>query len=478
MKRKASDSTNYKYDMYDSRGSKRYKSKPATRKRTWKEFGRQAVGTAAASTLGFIGANTGGAIVAGRKTWDYLAPDLKVEEEDNMTPLLEAAGIYPKKTMVGTSYTTGKFNKLGRPSSEVNHITKYQKNGILINKEVYGQIASPDCVYLTHSTYDQIAIAQAIGSAILRKIFKKGGYNVTSVTERLPLQDDQANSENFKFQMNTALIDSQTLSKFEWITINTDTIETMLVKNFNGQGFSLYDFIKASLQASELSTLQLIDNIVLYSRDRYEAEGSNFRLAASLNMKNEILQLYSKSTMIVQNRTKSASGASETEVVDNQPLKGTLYQFAGGVPQSKQYDNFRINRMNDFAVLLNRAQDLTPSNDFKVPPVPKYFNNCYKSTGISLNPGNIKHCTISSTWSGYINNILFGSLTCRRGINLMINTPGKSQMVGLQETINSGSTNLITCTYEASKVIGANLISGPTPVCLPKFEEVNYNLIV
>lgn len=50
-----------------------------TRERTFKEFGTQVAGTAAAATLGFIGADVGGAMVAGKRTWDYLAPDLEME---------------------------------------------------------------------------------------------------------------------------------------------------------------------------------------------------------------------------------------------------------------------------------------------------------------------------------------------------------------------------------------------------------------
>ena len=52
-----------------------------TRERTFKEFGTQVVGTAAASTLGFITMNVPGAMIAGKKTYDYLAPDLKEETE-------------------------------------------------------------------------------------------------------------------------------------------------------------------------------------------------------------------------------------------------------------------------------------------------------------------------------------------------------------------------------------------------------------
>lgn len=50
-----------------------------TRDRTYKELGTQVVGTTAAATLGFITGNVPGAMIAGKKTWDYLSPDLKMD---------------------------------------------------------------------------------------------------------------------------------------------------------------------------------------------------------------------------------------------------------------------------------------------------------------------------------------------------------------------------------------------------------------
>lgn len=50
-----------------------------TRERTFHEFGTQVAGTAAASTLGFITGNVPGAMIAGKRTWDYLSPNLDID---------------------------------------------------------------------------------------------------------------------------------------------------------------------------------------------------------------------------------------------------------------------------------------------------------------------------------------------------------------------------------------------------------------
>jgi len=475
MKRKNTDSSNYKYDMYDTRSSKR--SRPAVRpspsykevkkrNRTWKEYGRQVVGTAAASTLGFIGANTGGAIVAGRKTWDYLAPNLDVE-------------MLPENNMRYKS--GGVVSKFGKPKKGYQTpLDVYQNNGVVFNKEVFGQVSSPDCVYIGHSTFDEEQITRTICLAILRKLFKKGGYNVTSTKETLPCTDNINNSEMFKFQIVTENIDTGATTDLDYETQPTDTLESISGANFNGNTFNFYDFIHNILKETDLTTFPIINHVILYAKDRYGSAGndSNYRLKASLNMKNETMKIYSRSNLIVQNVTKGAeSGTIVTEAIDAQPLKGVLYQFAGGVPQVKQRQNFRLNRMLSRGVFLNRAQDLTPAEDFKEPPNPDYFNNCYKAGKVTLLPGTLKKTHIISTWSGMFNNLMF-SLTSKRGSSLLYNVAGKSQLVALEEELNSGSANLITTSYECEKICGVMFVTGPAPSCLAKHEELNYSLTV
>jgi len=492
MKRKASDSTNYKYDMYDTRRSKRTRYNPRAvmpvtpkrtpRKRTWKEFGRQVAGTAAASTLGFIGANTGGAMVAGRKTWDYLAPDLEmdVEEEDNMLPLLEAAGINPKNIMSKGAVTYGN-RKFKNPSrSFYTPLQKFQANGMVYNKETFGKVVSPDCVYLGHSTYDQEQMSKTIALAIVRKLVKKAGYNPTTAKETIPFKDNIADSAGFKFQIVTENIETGALTSYDYETVNTDTLETIITANFNGQGFNFFDFINLIMAQNDTAAFTILSDVILYAKDRYDnilGEQSNYRLKASLNMKNEVLKVYSHSRLVVQNVTKgAASSSADDTAVDAQPLQGYFYQFAGGCPSSKQRGNYGISRLRSSGILLHRAQDLTPPEDFKEPPIPSTFNNCYKATKVGLEPGSMKRADITSNWTGFFNNLLFGSLTVKRGASLVFNTPGKSQMIALEEAMNTGSANLITTSYQCEKNIGVMLITSTKPICIAKHEEVVYNL--
>jgi len=478
MKRKSSDSTNYKYDMYDTRGSKRFKSKPATRKRTWKEFGKQAVAGAAGATLGFIHANTGGAMVGGKKAWDYVAPDLESKDEDMMAPLLEAAGIFPKKTMGGAvTYGNRKFSKPRK--NFYNPLTKYQAQGVVFTKEVYGKVTSPDCVYICHSTYDQEQLARTIALAILRKLFKKGGYDCTSTKEALPLTDFMAFSEGIRFQITTENIDTGALVNYSYETVATDTLDSIVGTNFLAQSFSFFDFINLIMSQNDNAVYTILNSVRLFTQDKHGpvTTVSDWRLKANLNMKNEIMKIYSHSRLVVQNATKgAASGSADDTAVDAQPLTGFFYQFAGGAPASKQRDNTGLSRLRSFGLQLHRAQDLSPPEDFKEPPLPATFNNCYKASNIGLEPGTMKRADLTSTWSGYFNNILFRSLTQKRGASLQFNTPGKCQLIALEEALNSGSTNLITTSYQSEKKMGVMFITGPKPIMIAKHEEVQYNL--
>jgi len=456
----------------------RYKSRAATRRRgrTWSQFAKQYVGTAAGATLGFIAADTGGAMVGGKKAWDYLKPK-EDEEDDNMVPLLEAAGITPKKQMRSGKYGNKRFAKPSKKFSSP--LTKYQAQGIVFNKETYGKVVSPDCVYIGHSTYDQEQISTTICLAILRKLFKKAGYDVTSTKETLPLKDDITTSEGFKFQIVVENIETGVITNYDLETVVADTLETIATRSFIATGFSFFDYINNVMKQDNAVNFTIINHCILYSKDRYGSSGgdSNYRLASSMNMKNEVMVLHSRSTLIVQNVTVGAiSSNSDDTAVDAQPLKGYLYQFAGGCPSSKQRGNYGISRLGNSGLILHRAQDLIPAEDFKEPPIPALFNNCYKASNIILEPGSLKKAEVISNWRGYFNNILFGSLTTKRGPFLSFNTPGKSQMVSLEEALNTGSSNLITTTYQCEKTVGVYFITGPKPTCVAKHTEVQNSL--
>jgi len=479
MKRKNTDSTNYKYDMYDERPAKRRKP----RQRTWSEFGKQVAGGAAASTLGYIHGNLPTAIEAGTAAYEYLAPDLEMDvddEEDRMTPLLEAAGITPKNI---NGMSSGKYyNKsFRRPSKggKYSPLTKYQANGVVYNKEIYGKITSPDCVYIGHSTYDLEGIAMTITLAILRKIFKKGGMTMTSTKER-PFGGTLTDGFGFKIQIVTCNINDGSFVHYDIKTSAVDSFEDIALKPFLGQGFCFFDLINLLMQQNDSSTIQILETVVLYTIDKYGTGGDNeeWRLAASLNMKNEVMKVYLHSTLHVQNVTKGSSSASNDDTaVDAQPLKGVFYHFSGGTPTSKQHDNFKTSRILSNGTILLKASQLSPAEDFKEPPIPAYFNNCYKASKIGLEPGSIKKANVYSYFSGYFNNVLFGRLTTKRGQNFLFNTPGKSQLIALEEVLNTGSDNLITCSYQREINMGVMFITGKASVAVAKHTEISQDNI-
>lgn len=437
---------------------------PRFRQRTYGEYGRQLVAGAAGGALGFIGNNVPGAFNGAAVGYRLAAPNLRV----------------PPKTIVSGGMYRGKFKRTTRAGPKLySSIAKYQVGGHVVNKEVYGSVNSPDCVYITHGTFDIEQVAKATGMAILRKLIKKAGYDITNPEETLPFLDAYNDGRGFTYQIQTRKPDGTQVNN-SYLTIAAETLTTLV---FNS---GLYDYIQQSMVLQDgilASQKGFIENITLRQHDTY-ATGTSYRIVANLNMKNEIVKVICRSTINVQNRTKSTDGSADANQVDAQPLKGMKYVFKGGVPQTKENDNFRLSSNSYRSVFLVRAAELSPADTFKEPPNPKLFNNCYKSGSQKLGPGDMKKSTLVSTWSGYYNNIFGGKLQVRSQYTggstggWVQWAPGSCEMFAFEEQLNTGSLQKITLSYESKMEVGVYLITGKLPLLVPSHEEVALDNIV
>lgn len=359
----------------------------------------------------------------------------------------------------------GKFKKPRRSQGRVTRMkTQYQNSGYVCNKEVFGKVDSPDCVYIGHSTWDAPQIAEAIAIAALRKLCRKAGFNADSAEQELPFY---AYNDSDGFQLSWTLIRADGSLYNSDYTIPGDTTLSSLATN---SGF------KSAVQdamTSSVGTTGNFDRITLRSSDR-NGVSTNWRLASELNLKTEVLKIFSKSTLMVQNRTKSASGSSSTDVIDNQPIKGFLYRMVGGVPQPKTMGS-SLNRATAQGIILKRAVDLSPAQLYKEPPVPSHFSNCYKSSYVGLQPGDMQRSSIMSQWTGYFNNLVSGKFLQRYTGDAVEFAPGKCELFAMEESLNSGSTNLLLANYEAEKTVGAVLISSKRPTMLAGHSELEIN---
>jgi len=375
-----------------------------------------------------------------------------------------AVGKKAGKHWGGVAYGTyvGKFKRGKRKvPKEAAVNTAYQSTGALESKEIYGKIDDPDCVYIGHSTFDVNQFGKVIAQAVVRKLLKKAGFNPDSPNQEIPFFSYN-DSDGFQLSFTRTNADD-TIANTDYVIPNDATLASIATNS---------GFEAAIVDAMYIDNGQFrgnFDRITLRSSDR-NGVSTNWRLASEINFKTEVLKLFSRSRITIQNRTKSDSGSSSTDIIDNQPLKGYHYVMTGGVPKPKTMGP-ALNKATLEGIVLRRAAQL--GTLYKEPPVPKEFANCYKSATASLNPGSIKSSVIVSSWTGYFNNLVSGKLVQRAsfGSNAMLYAPGKCELFAFEECLNSGSANLITVSYEAEKTVGAKLISGKKPVMLAGFSE-------
>jgi len=369
---------------------------------------------------------------------------------------------------MSTAKYAGKFK---RPSSTMTAMEKLeadaQSKGIMSVREVHGKINSANCVYIGHGNFDLELVAFVISLSIVRKLLRKIGTNPTSANSTLNTGDPFENSSGWQFQFRSINTNGAYVSSTPY------DFPTTVTMNGIASSSGLYTFILQSIRQDSPQTHGCLQDVVLRVKDN--SVGDSWKTMATLNMKNEIMNLWSYSDLKIQNRTKSDEGSANADSVDNQPLTGYHYLIKGGAPQAKQIDNFKLSRNGYRSVILLRAEDLSDATDYQEPPNPVEFSNCYRASKVLLQPGNLKKSNILTKWSGYFNDLIGHKLTIRQAITggttqNVEYAPGKCELFAFEEILNTGSTNLITCAYESEKKVGCTLTTGPYPVCTPGFD--------
>lgn len=375
-----------------------------------------------------------------------------------------------------TGYYQGKFRK---PTSRVKGLEKlqnyYMSTGTGKNIEIEGKVDDVDCVYVGHSTYCFSEMAANLCTAMLRKLFKKAGFDVEHVHQELPLYSHD-NADGFKVQL-VRLNGDGSKSVAEYITVDNDTLNSIAITNtWSGLSQKMFEIIQAAIDPPGVNAE--FESLILYSSDR-NGVATNWRLASELDLRREKVEMYISSELTVQNRTKTADGGStSTDTIDNQPLKGKLYQVRGGIPKMKIQGRPGLNYITDKGVILQQAIDLTPSGLFKEPPPRSIFSNVTGTSYVSLDPGTIKKTRIAHKYQGYFNyfiqRVLNMTIYTNSGTTIS-NAKGKAQFIALEERLNSGSANKITVCYEIDQKVFCKLKTTKKPTALPDYGTSTYN---
>lgn len=368
-----------------------------------------------------------------------------------------------RKGMFGgmsTGFYVGKFKKPGSAKRGQGLEKQCQKKGHLINLEVHGDVADPDCVYITHSTYSVAQYAKVMAYALIRKLFVKGGFNPDSVDQEVPFADY---NDGYGMKIQYILKNgSGATFPTSYTTVNDDTVSTILLPT----RLPLIDSIAALL--TNYTTGEYLERLQMYSRD-----GNEWRLKTELNLEREVITMYASSDLVIQNRTKgAATGAgAELERVDNQPLRGFTYICAGGVPKTQTMGVTPLDTVDVTGVQLVRAAELNSS--LKEPPVPNYFINCYKRGAVQLEPGQMKSASIYKKFRGFFNDVIGRMRNSGVGSGISAKSQivdGKCQIFALEERLNSGSLNNITVSYEVQKRYGCFFTTSKKSIMLASYD--------
>jgi hypothetical protein len=367
----------------------------------------------------------------------------------------------------------GKFAMSAKKSSKGLR-DKFQKKGAVYITENYGSLADPNVVYIGQSTYNIDCIVSCIAAAILRKLFRVGAkLDQKTVYEELPLvaaNPPDSGPDGYKIVYFTQDSDG-TQATFLHTIPNDQSIHLLATRTESA--FRLIDNIRESMVVENPKVLQ---KVMLFQNDK-DGASNHSRLVYSMDLNNEVLDIAMSTHMVIQNRTKSATGgSSEITVVDSQPLKGPVFEFSSGVPKLKAETPLGLNVIRPSGLILVRAGELSGTDviSFIEPPVKALFNNVVKSGYVRLGAGTLKSMSCGAGCKGFYAAVLF-KLRYNNDGGITSRAYGKSQLLCLEEELNSGSANNITLSYESQHIAGCDLTTTFSPNMQPGYSALEIN---
>jgi len=442
------------------------------------------LGAAAGAGLGYIMDDVSGAIKGAKM--GYRATKFFTEKKNSMVkkgvkraakynPGFQASKKIKSKgktlTMVQKKLAKGKFKtrktpsgsyrgRFKKPKKLVKDIrSKAGKLGWTVVQEVAGQVTDPDCVYIHHTNYQQDEIAKAITGGVIRALFREASIAISNDEQEIPLCATDASALGQSWSIVYVVQDPIAHSQFHttYVIPDNSTIRSVItacstISNHIGNHAAAY---------MSNGNFRVPYMVCLYQN----YSGGNY-LHTSLLMENLKVHYEVSSTLTVQNSTLGSGATTDggADRVDNQPLKGSLYQFKNADPRLKQTQSTNTNVYNAYEVLFSSGiagtvpvrtwgADAMPFFIDEEPPTPRMWKNITKSSGVTLEPGHIKKAVLVNRYVNYLPELLkkfradLNGATL--GLNLINNVSGcQSQILALEERVRTPSTNKITVNWE------------------------------
>lgn len=356
---------------------------------------------------------------------------------------------------------------------------EFSKRGLVETYEQAGTVADPDCVYILNASLPPSIIDTACRS-LVRRLLDKAGYCVTSANQYisgyLPVV-----SLGLKFVLVQENSVSGVLSETNFVCGATDTIQT--VGNFFVASFTQYS---AGWGVASPNNTQVPKRFQLYTLIEDPLVPATYMFKTELNLVEEVINVMTKSSLKLQNRTLAANNSADAEDVSSNPLYGRSYLFKG-IPKPKTLGTYAaLNHIRGTSgVSLVRAQEMFTSSSGvtqspKEPPLPNLFYNCSKSAKVYLNPGKLKTSFVQYskkmkflTWLKWLR-IQYGSVDPF----FYEYSTGECEMFAFEDMINVNSVNNITVAFEVNRTSAVYFTSIPNKFCDGTFTQATvYNNI-
>lgn len=386
-----------------------------------------------------------------------------------------------RKGSKSTGKYVGKLKKTKRYKKSVT-LSKAAKNGYILNNDLTGNVSDPQCVYLYHSTYDINMIARGMIGGMLRALFKKAGIDVSNENTEFPLYD-AAHSEQYKIvynDRNPVTQDSTTVPtyRYEYTIVDNTTFRSMM------DDICQYHLSPATPFKRLIDTMfgdseNIPFTLTLTVRDNSpDNVVSPWRTHTHLTLSNQRMSIICKSAIMVQNRTKgSAAGATDysDQRIDNQPLRGKLYEFKNGDPRVRTPMTIGNGISDQFEFLFNSGaspsvrtwgQLVIPNDYVESPPMGKFWKNVKKTSNVLIQPGDIKSAEIEVAYDLPIPELIVKFRVAAEGA---YKGPGiyyglkshKSQILALEEVLKTPADNFINAQFQVRQLVGAYCYAKP-----------------
>lgn len=375
----------------------------------------------------------------------------------------------------GPGIYVGKVKKAKKLSKKSD---AFLSKGFADTHEISGEVTDKDCCYIGYGAIAGYKVIELMCRALLRTLFQRAGMTITDPFQLL-LNDitgvggSVTGSSTIGWRLHIKLLDQET-NVATWLYYDTVANESIasitgtltpvaggatvtpnwpqLIAAFRdysagggtASGVNVREPMLLALQCQDLNTGGPVP--------------ANWRTVAQLNLRDMYVHCKSSAVIKVQNRSKSASGETGTDVVDANPVRFVKYLF-NGTPRPKKLDVIFPQADAKTGVITAYGHLLTA--DMLEPPNAKYFWNCYKRVGDTLNPGVMK----SDKVSYYVKKPLLRFLqTLRTSASSTGNVEQtlrcKYALYAFEDLLNFNASQKIAIAYEVNRLMSIYCSSG------------------